>query len=60
MGMERKRKVSLLDVVDKSKIAKINGGGFSSSAASGSIIGGGLGSIAGRGGHTRKDTMRFW
>ncbi|KAK4594239.1 hypothetical protein RGQ29_018072 [Quercus rubra] len=27
MGMERKRKVSLLDAVDKSKIAKINGGG---------------------------------
>ncbi|XP_075646550.1 putative pre-mRNA-splicing factor ATP-dependent RNA helicase DEAH2 [Castanea sativa] len=31
MGMERKRKVSLLDVVDKSKITKINSGGFSSS-----------------------------
>ncbi|XP_075646527.1 putative pre-mRNA-splicing factor ATP-dependent RNA helicase DEAH2 [Castanea sativa] len=30
MGMERKRKVSLLDVVDKSKITKINSGGFSS------------------------------
>ena len=45
MGTERKRKVSLFDVVDESKIAKINGGGFSSSAAamsnSGSIIGGG-------------------
>ena len=43
MGMERKRKVSLLDTVDKLKIAKINGGGFSSSTASGSIIGGGPG-----------------
>ena len=43
MGMERKRKVSLLDAVDKSKIAKINGGGFSSSTVSGSIIGGGPG-----------------
>ncbi|KAF3967222.1 hypothetical protein CMV_008763 [Castanea mollissima] len=43
MGMERKRKVSLLDVVDKSKITKINSGGFSSSVASGSIIGGGPG-----------------
>ncbi|KAL4598717.1 hypothetical protein ACB092_11G077900 [Castanea dentata] len=43
MGMERKRKVSLLDVVDKSKITKINSGGFSSSVASGSIIGGGRG-----------------
>ncbi|KAK4594232.1 hypothetical protein RGQ29_018065 [Quercus rubra] len=43
MGIERKRKVSLLDVVDKSKIAKINGGGFSSSEASGRIIGVGLG-----------------
>ncbi|KAL4602834.1 hypothetical protein ACB092_10G082500 [Castanea dentata] len=46
MGTERKRKVSLFDVVDESKIAKINGGGgFSSSAAamsnSGGIIGGG-------------------
>ncbi|KAM3735164.1 hypothetical protein ACB098_10G068400 [Castanea mollissima] len=46
MGTERKRKVSLFDVVGESKIAKINGGGgFSSSAAamsnSGGIIGGG-------------------
>ena len=35
--------MSLLDAVDKSKIAKINGGGFSSSTVSGSIIGGGPG-----------------
>ncbi|KAM3735161.1 hypothetical protein ACB098_10G068300 [Castanea mollissima] len=46
MGTERRRKVSLFDVVDESKIAKINGGGgFSSSAAAmsnnGGIIGGG-------------------
>ncbi|KAM3684522.1 hypothetical protein ACB098_11G053100 [Castanea mollissima] len=43
MGMERKRKVSLLDVVDKSKITKINSGGFHDFVASGSIIGGGPG-----------------
>ena len=35
--------MSLLDTVDKLKIAKINGGGFSSSTASGSIIGRGPG-----------------
>uniref|UniRef100_A0A7N2R3I7 RNA helicase n=1 Tax=Quercus lobata TaxID=97700 RepID=A0A7N2R3I7_QUELO len=50
MGMERKRKVSLFDAVDKSKVPKINCGGFSSSAVSGSIIGGvpGINSWTGR------------